>query len=247
MSSNNDSVLLDRCESAEILAQSVVYKLLLVLKGGANLFAIIIFVYLLVSKTVAFSVVFFLLLIPGVEWTKAVAVGTIRNANNTQNYQIMIVFVIISELSGMFACLFIHYWCLACRKNVRKFGSAMTLSAKFQIEETLNLTTLILPVVLVKGGMQVYGSLAQMVSYMIMENPRIDTQMIVFELAAVSTIQALTTSLILLYGTGQLKRFFCCAPIPPNRVASEITKDDQDLHFRRLNQLFEQGLAARKI
>ncbi|KAI1731418.1 serpentine type 7TM GPCR receptor class ab chemoreceptor domain-containing protein [Ditylenchus destructor] len=202
---------------------------------------------LLIIVTVAFSVVFFLLLIPGVEWTKGVAVGTIRNANNTQNYQIMIVFVTISELSGMFAFLFIHHWCLRRRKNVRKFGSIMTLSSKFQIEETLNLTTLILPMVLVKGGMQVYSSFAQMVSYLIMENPRIDTQMIVFELISVTTIQSLTTSLILLYGTGQLKRFFCCAPIPSNRVASEINKDDQDLHFRRLNQLFEQGLAARKM
>ncbi|KAI1731419.1 serpentine type 7TM GPCR receptor class ab chemoreceptor domain-containing protein [Ditylenchus destructor] len=206
-------------------------------------------VIFLAALTLAFSVTFFLLLSPGVEWSKSVAVATIRNSNNTRNYQIMIVFVTVTELIGMFAFLFIHFWCLQRRKSIRSFVSTQTLSVKFQIEETLNLTNLILPVVLVKGGMQLYSNLAAYLATMLWTNPPIDTQMIIFEVVAVVTIQSFTTSLLLLHGTGQLKRFFCCDSVPPNRVSTtSITANDvQEEHFRRLKQLFEQELDLRKL
>uniref|UniRef100_A0A915E5A8 Uncharacterized protein n=1 Tax=Ditylenchus dipsaci TaxID=166011 RepID=A0A915E5A8_9BILA len=77
------------------------------------------------------------------------------NEKNGFSFQIRLVFSFFTELLGVIFFLSIHLWCLQFEKKIR---AHLTLTVKFQVEETLKLTALFLPIVITKCSMQILSS-----------------------------------------------------------------------------------------
>ncbi|KAI1700342.1 serpentine type 7TM GPCR receptor class ab chemoreceptor domain-containing protein [Ditylenchus destructor] len=130
---------------------------------------------ILMLITLLLSILFSLLYMQGVEWNEGMVTTSVRNATNAASYQIMLVYYLIVELSSVFLFVFIHYWSLSYRKRIRGFKSMSqrlgtthiakykSLSVKFQIEETLRMTHIFLPIVVVKLVTNVFTNISSMV------------------------------------------------------------------------------------
>uniref|UniRef100_A0A915EH70 Uncharacterized protein n=1 Tax=Ditylenchus dipsaci TaxID=166011 RepID=A0A915EH70_9BILA len=200
----------------------------------------------LTIMAILFSVVFVLVYSPGIEWSKGLAISTVRNANNADYFQMTICFLMAMECIGLFFFLFIHNWSLWYRRKFRGFHQTKSsvlsfnclLSIKFQIEETLKMTKLFLPLVIVKCFMMLFSILSQIFVYQVWPKGfSVGIQMIIYEGVNMQYLQSLPTAFFLIYGSGQLRRFF---PTKRNYVTpTESTLQSQDEHFRRLKNLFE--------
>ncbi|KAI1700350.1 serpentine type 7TM GPCR receptor class ab chemoreceptor domain-containing protein [Ditylenchus destructor] len=211
----------------------------------------------LVITTAIFSVIFTVFYASGVDWNERIAVTTIRNQTNGAFYQIVLTYVEATEILGVLFFLFIHYWSLWYRKRVRGFKSIAqrsdadtiprneTLSVKFQIEETLAITCLFLPVVLIKLAMGIFTFVSASIANAIWPNPPANIQMIIYQLVNVGAVSPLPMALLLAHGTGQLSRLFCCRAKTSTRISPIVfvtnTNSSQEEYFDRLKQLFERN------
>ncbi|KAI1697487.1 serpentine type 7TM GPCR receptor class ab chemoreceptor domain-containing protein [Ditylenchus destructor] len=206
----------------------------------------------LLTITAIFSVVTVILYIPGVNFDEGLAVTTARNSKNGFNYQLMICYLLALELLAACCFLFLHNWSLWYRKRIRGFHSLkqrkemnpihtdQSLSVKFQIEETIKMTSLFLPIVLVKCSFSIFSYVAASIANMIWTNPSSDFQMITFEATYISTIMPLFVVILVTRGIGQIRQIFCCHN---EHRTEEVTilshTQTQDDYFNRLNQMFD--------
>ncbi|KAI1698277.1 serpentine type 7TM GPCR receptor class ab chemoreceptor domain-containing protein [Ditylenchus destructor] len=203
----------------------------------------------LLGITIVSSIVFVLLYSAGVSWSEPTAVTTVRNSKNGITYQLMLIYLQAIQLLGFCFFLFIRYWCLWYRKRLRSvklkqnysIAAQQSLSIKFQIGETIQMTNLFLPIVLQRCGFYLAGTLMTSISNAIWPHSSADTQMIIYELCALSGLAPIATCLLLAYGTGELKRLFCCSAQNKTTVIVGF-HEDQDEHFTRLKQMFEGGI-----
>uniref|UniRef100_A0A915E610 Uncharacterized protein n=1 Tax=Ditylenchus dipsaci TaxID=166011 RepID=A0A915E610_9BILA len=164
----------------------------------------------------------------------------------------MLLFGVSMEIIAVMFFLFLHNWSLWNRKRIRGFkfyqsrqnistvSKNYPLFVKFQIEKTVQMTSLFLPIVLVKCFMQLLSNASAFTANTIGPNNTPDVQMIIYELVNVSYLQSFTTSILLLVGSGQLRRAFGCSAKKLNKVASKLKEiGDQDEHFDRLKVMFE--------
>ncbi|KAI1700897.1 hypothetical protein Ddc_17893 [Ditylenchus destructor] len=205
--------------------------------------------------TALFSIVLIFLCIPGVDWDEKLAVTTIRNSNNIASFQIMLIYMFALECVGVIFFSFLHFWSQLYRERIR--GAKITktncnllfiktnasLSIKLQIEETIEMTRLFLPVVSVNCALNILTYLAALISNEIWPIHSIPTdfQMVLYELAFVSRLSPFFTSLLLARGTGQLRRLLCCTATEQRIKVILNSNKDQDDHFKRLKQMFETG------
>uniref|UniRef100_A0A915E8L8 Uncharacterized protein n=1 Tax=Ditylenchus dipsaci TaxID=166011 RepID=A0A915E8L8_9BILA len=134
----------------------------------------------------------------GVEWSSGLALSTLRNSRNEAAHTDINYFNILMEFSGVFFFVSIHYCSLWFQKRLRGLainGQTLVifnnhaLSVKFQIEETLRMTRLFLPIVVLKCTLQILSSVASVITYKTLIAPNADTQMIVYELVNIAHIQ----------------------------------------------------------
>ncbi|KAI1698276.1 serpentine type 7TM GPCR receptor class ab chemoreceptor domain-containing protein [Ditylenchus destructor] len=204
----------------------------------------------LLGITVISSVAFVFLYSQGVDWDRQIAITTARNSKNGASYQIMLIYLQAVEFSGDFFFLFIRYWSLWYRTRIRGFTSiahrsmvasircTQTLSVKFQIEETIQVTTLFLPIVLLKCFLIMLSIFLASAFNTIWPNPATDTQMVLYEIASMSYFSPLCIGLLLAYSTNQFKRIFCLSAKRQATVFVGVS-ENQDDHFNRLKQMFE--------
>uniref|UniRef100_A0A915CZD7 Uncharacterized protein n=1 Tax=Ditylenchus dipsaci TaxID=166011 RepID=A0A915CZD7_9BILA len=182
--------------------------------------------FLLTFLALFFCIVFVLLYLPGIDWSHGLPVSTVRNANNAANFQIMLYFFIIMEFLGVFFFFFIHNW------EMTDIPCISSVSVKFQVEETIQITKLFLPLVTTKCLLLFFSVFAMIFINKMWPNTTVDEQMIIYESINIQYVQPLPTAFWLLYGSGQLKKFFC---LKKNSVMeAEYNKGsdhDQDDHF----------------
>ncbi|KAI1695494.1 serpentine type 7TM GPCR receptor class ab chemoreceptor domain-containing protein [Ditylenchus destructor] len=208
---------------------------------------------LLLTMTVIFTVTFSVLYMPGVEWDDGTVITSLRNAKNAGNYQISLIYMMIVELSSVFLFVFIHYWCLSYRKRIRGFkfvsgrsdvariAMCRSLSVKFQIEETLRMTKVFLPVVVVKCSINVFNNFTATVSNLIWRPSTIDTQMVMSEALSFVMWQPLLLAIVFAYYTGRISSE--CG-LFRRKIQSDHSlaighNGNQDEHFNQLKQMFE--------
>ncbi|KAI1700348.1 serpentine type 7TM GPCR receptor class ab chemoreceptor domain-containing protein [Ditylenchus destructor] len=215
---------------------------------------------IVISTTALFSVVLILLCIPGVDWDEKLAVTTIRNSNNTANFQIMLIYMFALECVGVLFFSFLNFWSRSYRERIRGTKIAGTncnllfiktnpsLSVKFQIEETIEMVRLFLPVVSVNCALNILTYLAALISNEIWPIHSIptDLQMVLYELDFISRLSPFFTSLLLARGIGQLRRLLCCSATEQRTKVILNSNKDQDDHFNRLKQMFETGAMAQR-
>ncbi|KAI1696799.1 hypothetical protein Ddc_20134 [Ditylenchus destructor] len=130
----------------------------------------------LFGSTALCAIIFAALYLPGVKWNERLAVPSLINSKNAVNSQVLTAYILAIEFVGAFFFLFIHYWSLWYRKRIRGFKSVehrsiaapipldQPLSVKFQIEETIQITSLFLPLVLVREITGLFGIFARIVA-----------------------------------------------------------------------------------
>ncbi|KAI1695493.1 serpentine type 7TM GPCR receptor class ab chemoreceptor domain-containing protein [Ditylenchus destructor] len=216
---------------------------------------------ILLSTTTLFSVILVLLCIPGVDWDERLAVTTIRSTSNTATFQIMLFYMLVTQCLGVIFFLFLHFWSQCYRKRIRGaklsrnrcnmlfIATDQSLSVKFQIEETIEMTRLFLPVVSVHCALSILNYGTALIVNMIwpIHSIPIDRQMILYELAYLSRLSPFFTSLLLARGTGQLEKMFCCSNEQKTNVSIIVNSNkDQDDYFNRLKQMFESSAMAHR-
>ncbi|KAI1705190.1 serpentine type 7TM GPCR receptor class ab chemoreceptor domain-containing protein [Ditylenchus destructor] len=197
-----------------------------------------------------FSALFILLYLPAVKWFELLAVTTVKTPKNAISYDLMTYYLKGIQYLGAFFFLFIHYWSRWYRRRIRASIPVENrrslapvplnkpLSVKFQIEETVQMTNLFLPVVLLRGALLVISSILSSVSSSIWPSPSPALQMIIYESVATSSITPFFTALLLAHGTGQLRRMFCCSAKRQAKIFVGVN-ENQDEHFIRLKQMFD--------
>ncbi|KAI1700347.1 serpentine type 7TM GPCR receptor class ab chemoreceptor domain-containing protein [Ditylenchus destructor] len=216
---------------------------------------------ILLSTTTLFSVILVLLCIPGVDWDDRLAVTTIRSTSNISTFQIMLFYMLVTQCFGVIFFLFLHFWSHCYRKRIRGpklsrnrcnmlfIATNQSLSVKFQIEETMEMTRLFLPVVSVHCALSILNYGTALIVNMIwpIHSIPIDRQMILYELAYLSRLSPFFTSLLLARGTGQLEKMFCCSNEQKTSVTTIVNSNkDQDDYFNRLKQMFESSAIAHR-
>ncbi|KAI1700345.1 serpentine type 7TM GPCR receptor class ab chemoreceptor domain-containing protein [Ditylenchus destructor] len=208
---------------------------------------------LLMTMTVIFTVTFSVLYMPGVEWDDGTVITSLRNAKNAGNYQISLIYMMIVELSSVFLFVFIHFWCLSYRKRIRGFkfvsersdvariAKYKSLSVKFQTEETLRMTKVFLPVVVVKFSINVFNNFTATVSNLVWRPSTIDMQMVMFEALTITTCQPFFLAIVFAYYTGRISSV--CGlfrrKIQSDHSLALPANGNQDEHFNQLKQMFE--------
>ncbi|KAI1701070.1 serpentine type 7TM GPCR receptor class ab chemoreceptor domain-containing protein [Ditylenchus destructor] len=213
-----------------------------------------IFVVVLLTVTTAVtSIGFTFFYMYDTDWNEGMASTTARNKMNADKYQLILYFLFVMQMLGGFCFLFIHNWSLWYRKRIRGFKtlkqrkqptsiqSSQPLSVKFQIEETIRMTTLFLPVILLTCLFSIYSFTTSSISNAIWPKPSIDFQMITFELTHLSHMLPFFIVLLLAHGVGKLRKFCFTGPQLVQAVTDTTTSQSQDDHFKRLSQLFETG------
>ncbi|KAI1697856.1 serpentine type 7TM GPCR receptor class ab chemoreceptor domain-containing protein [Ditylenchus destructor] len=213
----------------------------------------ILVVVILTVTTAVSSIGFTLFYMGDIDWNEGMAETTAKNKMNADKYQLLQYFLLAMQMLGGFCFIFIHNWCLWYRKRIRGFKtlkqrnqpihiqSSQSLSVKFQIEETIRMTSLFLPVILLACLFSIFSFVAASISTAIWPKPSIDFQMITFELIHISHTLPFFIVLLLAHGVGKLRKFGCLRQHLVQDVTDTSTSQSQDDHFKRLNQLFETG------
>uniref|UniRef100_A0A915DGM8 Uncharacterized protein n=1 Tax=Ditylenchus dipsaci TaxID=166011 RepID=A0A915DGM8_9BILA len=100
-------------------SKSNIYKAILILKGFINAISVAGFLFHFCAKMSLLATVIIFLHLPGIDWSKGLAVGTLKNSENAANYQIMTYFVMFMEITGVLFFLFYTSGSLWCRGTVR--------------------------------------------------------------------------------------------------------------------------------
>uniref|UniRef100_A0A915EQB0 Gustatory receptor n=1 Tax=Ditylenchus dipsaci TaxID=166011 RepID=A0A915EQB0_9BILA len=167
------------------------------------------------------------------------ALSTVRNAQNNQYYQKMLVFSLSVEYTAILFFLFIYSWSLCYRKKIRCCSSQ---SPKYQ---SLDL----FPIVVVKCFLQTSSVLAHYAANQLWTNPTADVQMIIYELVNLNHFQSLLVALLMVYGSGQCRQrpklcSSCCITSVNNHNKTTpytVNTNLQDAHFQRLQNIFEKS------
>ncbi|KAI1730282.1 serpentine type 7TM GPCR receptor class ab chemoreceptor domain-containing protein [Ditylenchus destructor] len=208
----------------------------------------------LVFMTTAFSVGFYYLYTSSVDWSRGLAITTVRSADNGYILQIVTIYQTTSEMLGALFFLFIRLWSLRFRKRIRNFAldkkknvsslpANFALTVKYQIEETLRMTGVFLPIVVSQCLLRVLQTTSSTIVNMKWPSPGVIIQMIILESYTVLVIQPLITGLLLMRGSHQLD-FFCSKANQVDAVVS--VNENQDDYFGRLKNMFENGAPKTK-
>uniref|UniRef100_A0A915DB65 G-protein coupled receptors family 1 profile domain-containing protein n=1 Tax=Ditylenchus dipsaci TaxID=166011 RepID=A0A915DB65_9BILA len=176
--------------------------------------------FLLIVLALPYAILHFWASTIGVDWQTGLAISSIRNAFNNGYYQKLFTYSITIEYTAAFFTFFIHYWAVWYKKRIRFTNSSQSsaknksLSVKFQVEETIRIARTLLPIVVVKCFLQTSSTILSYVANQIWISPPTDVQMIIYELVNLNHLQPLTTSLLMVYGSGQFGRVFGCCKKP---------------------------------
>uniref|UniRef100_A0A915E5B8 Gustatory receptor n=1 Tax=Ditylenchus dipsaci TaxID=166011 RepID=A0A915E5B8_9BILA len=204
---------------------------------------------ILTFLTILFSIIIVLITLPGMDWSRGLAVGTFRNDKNKHNYKIFLFVIMITDILGVIFFLFIHNWSLSFRKKIRGFklhtpffAAQRSLSVKFQLEETLQMTSLFLPIVISKCIVQVYSEIALVAIGQLWLNPTVEIQMILYEMANLIFLVPFLSIIFIYNGTERSKISICNALLRRDRVSNwRVENANQDDHFIQLKNIFEKG------
>uniref|UniRef100_A0A915E4F3 C-type lectin domain-containing protein n=1 Tax=Ditylenchus dipsaci TaxID=166011 RepID=A0A915E4F3_9BILA len=173
------------------------------------------------------------LYLPGVNFSIPLAISTTRNAVNAYNYQISLIFLIFVEIAGVLFFLFLHNWGLWYRKKIRGFkfyeqrqnilmvSNNQPLFVKFQIEKTVQMTSIFLPIIIAKCSMTVFSASAAIFSNLIWTNTKTDVQMVIYELLRSSNEQEICSDGWQVFNRSCYKKF-----------SNRVTFDQAELYCR---------------
>uniref|UniRef100_A0A915EC08 Uncharacterized protein n=1 Tax=Ditylenchus dipsaci TaxID=166011 RepID=A0A915EC08_9BILA len=101
------------------------------------------------------------------------------------------------------------------------------------------MTQLFLPIAVAKIVLQCITSLVSYGLLAFFSNAPVAVTMIVYEINFMFYFEPIIIAFLLVYGSGQMKKFVCCGNNCSSRVAVALNDNhDMDDHFNRLNDIF---------
>ncbi|KAH7720928.1 hypothetical protein AAVH_11566 [Aphelenchoides avenae] len=200
---------------------------------------------LLMIATSFWGLVYYLFMSPGVDFRSAIVQTSTRTKENAASGPIIIYMLVACESASVVLFLYIRKWNLRLGRNLhanRTGGhSQKFLSTKFQIGETLRVTEVFLPILIIKWTLTVFGAAAiyclRVIPAIVASSP--STQATLFEAVNVNYLQGLTTPLFLMYRCDQLGSFLRGSQVKPvETVIATHGRNDFEDYFRRLENVF---------
>ncbi|KAH7715415.1 hypothetical protein AAVH_17187 [Aphelenchoides avenae] len=189
--------------------------------------------------------VYYAMMSPGIDFSKPVIRPSTTNKQNASSGVIIIYMLLASESLSLLLFLYIRRWNRRVGKALQRQGatgqSQKLLSMKFQVGETLRVTDVFVPILVVKWALTVLGCLAIYLQRLIpsLVHASAADQAAFFEAVNINYLQGLTTPLLLMYRCDQLGSFLRGSKVTPvEQIVETHGRTNVDDYFKRLESTF---------